>query len=191
MSHVFSVLSCENSGENVQTTKINAPRKARELYINQNFMTIFRVSFGRGEEKVFLTPWFLILRYRWPTDANIQCIARVRYDDDTVCEYKFTYDQEGNGETKISIASASCPPVNVAAYSIFGIIIATFLLGLIILMVIKVNMFLADKREFAKFEEERQQQTEYKFESPLYKSPVTTFRNPQNDRESQNVFELK
>jgi integrin beta 1 len=125
------------------------------------------------------------------TDAKIQCIARVRYSDDTVCEYKFTYDQEGNSETNILIANASCPPVNVAAYSIVGIIIATFLLGLIILMVIKFNMFMTDKREFAKFEEERQQQTEYKFESPIYKSPVTTFRNPQNDRESQNVFELK
>jgi integrin beta 1 len=115
----------------------------------------------------------------------------VRNNDDTVCEYKFTYDQEGNAETNLHIGSASCPPINVAAYSILGIVIATFLLGLIILMVIKVNISLADKREFAKFEEERKQQTEYKFESPIYKSPVTTFRNPQNDRESQNVFEMK
>lgn len=58
-------------------------------------------------------------------------------------------------------------------------------------MVIKVNIFLADKREFAKFEEERQAQTEYNFQSPIYKSPITQFRNPQSDRESQNAFELK
>lgn len=58
-------------------------------------------------------------------------------------------------------------------------------------MFIKFNMFLADKREFAKFEEERKQQTEYKFESPIYKSPVTTFRNPQSGRESQQSgFEM-
>jgi integrin beta 1 len=119
----------------------------------------------------------------------------VRFDDDTVCEYKFTYDGEGTDATNIAIANAPCPPVNVAAYSIVGIIIATFLLGLIILMVVKVNMTLADKREFAKFEEERKQHTEYICESPIYKSPITTFRNesyPQNGRESQNVFfELK
>jgi hypothetical protein len=152
-------------------------------------MTIFRVS--RGEKgKVFLTLCFLILRYRLDrADANIQCIARVRYDDETVCEYKFTYDQEGD-ETNLSIADAKCPPVNVAAYSIIGIIIATFLLGFIILMVVKVNMYYADKREFAKFEEERLQ-TEYKYESPIYKSPVTIFRNPQSNRESQNAFELQ
>lgn len=114
----------------------------------------------------------------------------MRYDDDTVCEYKFTYELEG-WDTSIRIADASCPPVNVAAYSIIGIIIATFLIGLLILMFIKFNMFLADKREFAKFEEERKQQTEYKFESPIYKSPVTTFRNPQSGRESQQSgFEM-
>lgn len=117
----------------------------------------------------------------------------MRYDDDTVCEYKFTYELEERTETNIRIADATCPPVNVAAYGIVGIIIATFLLGLIILMFIKVNIFLAEKREFAKFEEERQAQTEYKFESPIYKSPVTTFRNPQSDsqRNSEIAFELK
>lgn len=59
-------------------------------------------------------------------------------------------------------------------------------------MIIKVNMFLADKREFAKFEEERKAQTEYKFESPIYKSPITVFRNPQSDeqRRSQGAFEM-
>lgn len=112
----------------------------------------------------------------------------MRYDDDTVCEYKFTYVVEEDAETNILIADASCPPVNVAAYSIIGVVIATFLLGFIILMVIKVNMYLADKREFAKFEEEQKAQTEYKFESPIYKSPITEFRNPQSDRESQNTF---
>lgn len=113
----------------------------------------------------------------------------MRYNEDTVCEYKFTYQLE-SGETNIHIADATCPPVNVAAYSIIGVIIATFLLGLIILMAIKVNIFLAEKREFARFEEDRKE-TEYKFVSPIYKSPITTFRNPQNDRESQNAFELK
>ena len=126
-----------------------------------------------------------------PTDAEIQCIARVRYDDDTVCEYKFTYELDGDYGTNINIADAACPPVNVAAYSIIGVIIATFLLGFIILMVIKVNMILADKREFAKFEEERLGATEYQFESPIYKSPISKFRNPQKEQEHQNVFEMK
>lgn len=124
------------------------------------------------------------------SDAKIICIARIRYDDDTVCEYKFTYDLDEKLETNIRIEDTTCPPVNVAAYSIIAVIIATFLIGFLILMIIKFNMYLADKREFAKFEEEQKNQTLYKFESPIYKSPVTTFRNPQNAQNSPNVFEL-
>lgn len=125
------------------------------------------------------------------SDANIICIARARYDDDTVCEYKFTYDLNEKLETMIRIEDTKCPPVNVAAYSIIGIIIATFLIGLLILLIIKMNIYLADKREFAKFEEERANQTQYKFESPIYKSPVTTFRNPQSPDNSRISFEMK
>lgn len=124
------------------------------------------------------------------TDAKIICMARVRYDDDTVCEYKFTYDLDDNLDTNIRIEDATCPPVNIAAYSIIGIIIGTFLLGLLILMFIKFNIYIADKREFAKFEEEQQKHTQYKFESPLYKSPITKFRNPQSTENSPNVFEI-
>ncbi|KAG5683512.1 hypothetical protein PVAND_012786 [Polypedilum vanderplanki] len=124
------------------------------------------------------------------SDADILCIARVRYDDDTVCEYKFTYELDEKSETNLRIENTDCPPVNVAAYSIIGIIVATFLIGFLILMVIKCNMYIAEKREFAAFEKERDQQTEYKYESPLYKSPVTTFRNPQSTSQS-NAFEMK
>lgn len=113
----------------------------------------------------------------------------MRYDEDTVCEYKFTYELDESSDTNIRIATTSCPPANVAAYSIIGIIISTFLIGFIVLMIYKVNIFLADKREFAKFEEDRAQ-TEYKFESPLYRSPVTTFQNPQNERLSKSDFEM-
>lgn len=75
-----------------------------------------------------------------------------------------------------------------AAYSIIGIIIITFLLGLLVLLIVKFNIYIADKREYARFEEEQMKQTEYKFESPIYKSPVTEFRNPQRD--NVNDFEL-
>jgi len=125
-------------------------------------------------------------------DAPIQCIARVRYDEDTICEYKFTYDSEENGETDIIIGETTCPPVNVAAYGIIGIIILTFLIGLIIILAVKINIYIADKREFAKFEEERKMQNVTN-ENPIYKSPVSIFYNPQitTSEESQNVFELK
>jgi protocadherin alpha len=79
--------------------------------------------------------------------------------------------------------------VNYAAYGLGAVVISTFLLGMIILCVIKINIMIADKREYAKFEEERKQ-TEYMInESPLYKSPVTKFENPY--RFDPDAFELK
>lgn len=126
------------------------------------------------------------------TDANIICIARVRYDEDTVCEYKFTYDLDENGETNIRIEDTSCPPTNVAAISIIAVIIATFLIGFLILLICKCQMYFADKREFAKFEEERKKYLQAANENPLYKSPITTFRNPHSpDIVKTNAFELK
>jgi integrin beta 1 len=115
----------------------------------------------------------------------------VRYDDDNVCEYRYTYELGEKLETNIRIEDATCPPVNVAAYSIGGIIVGTFLIGLVGLMVFKCRIYYADKREFAEFEKERKQETEYKYESPLYKSPVTTFKNPQSSSNNPNVFEMK
>lgn len=126
-----------------------------------------------------------------PTDANIICIARVNYDED-VCEYKFTYDLDENRQTKLRIENSKCPPLGVAKISIIAIILGTFLIGLLILLIVRCNMYIADKREYAKFEEERQKHTLYLNESPLYKSPITHFRNPNSpDKAPPNVFELK
>lgn len=64
-------------------------------------------------------------------------------------------------------------------------------------------MHLADKREYAKFEQEKLK-TSYKYESPIYKSPITEVRNPLlesrpntfieahcDDCRPTSVFELK
>lgn len=115
----------------------------------------------------------------------------MRYDEETVCEYKFTYDQDENDETNIRIEDQSCPGVNVAAFGIVGVILATFLIGLILLLIFKCNIYLADRREFAKFQEEQDKQTKYLNENPFYKSPITTFKNPNSpDLAPPNVFEL-
>lgn len=125
-----------------------------------------------------------------PSDDDIGCIARVRYDDDTPCEYKFTYNLNDDGESFLSIEDATCPPFNYAGFAIGSIVIATLIVGLVIIMFIKCSMYLSDKREYARFEESRQQ-TEYRFESPIYKSPITEFKNPQLENRPTSVFELQ
>lgn len=37
---------------------------------------------------------------------------------------------------------------------------------------------ISDRREFARFDQERREQTMYRFESPIYKSPVTSYEVP-------------
>lgn len=116
----------------------------------------------------------------------------MKYEND-ICEYRFAYESDAKHQTHLRIENTSCPPINAATlalYSGLGIILATFLLGMIFLVIFKVNILLADKREFAKFEEEREKHTEYKFESPLYKSPVTTFTVPNHDN-GRHSFEMK
>lgn len=125
------------------------------------------------------------------SDADITCISRVRYDEDTVCEYKFTYNLDDNGETFLQIADDACPPPHYAAYAIGTVVLATLLIGIAIIMFVKCNMYLADKREYAKFEEERKKQTEYQFESPIYRSPITRVNNPQLENRPTSAFELQ
>lgn len=182
-SLAFNASSTESlNNESAPTTKINA--RKMETCINQCFTMISRVSRLRLLMSANVT--FSLTQ----TDANIQCIARVRYDDKTVCEYKFTYELEEDNEVNIRIAVTTCPPTNYALVSIFSIILFTFFIGLIFILIYKVKIHLADKREFAKFEEDKGQ-TKYDFDSPLYKSPISKFENPQIERLSQNVFELK
>jgi hypothetical protein len=116
----------------------------------------------------------------------------VNYDEDTVCEYKFTYELDENRDTNLRIENKTCPPTNIAAISIIGVIIATFLIGLLVILLVKCNMYLADKREYAKFEKERLEHTQYLNQSPLYKSPISIYKNPNSpDKAPPNVFELK
>lgn len=121
------------------------------------------------------------------SDSNIKCITRIKHKDST-CEYKFSYAID-QSETHLRIEDVVCPPVNVAQYSVIAIVIATFLIGLIFLGIYKIKITMADKREYARFEEERDKMTEYRYESPIYKSPVSKFENPMN--KNQNIFEMK
>lgn len=65
-----------------------------------------------------------------------------------------------------------------AAYSFFAIILFTFLAGIAVLLLVKCNIMISDRREFARFDQERREQTMYRFESPIYKSPVTSYEVP-------------
>lgn len=102
MSRACSASSAKSSSASAPTTKTNARRRA-ERCINQSFTTISRVCRRRFYMRRLIQRFSLT-----QADANIQCIARVRYDDDTVCEYKFTYELGEVSETSSMNTSKYC-----------------------------------------------------------------------------------
>lgn len=156
------------------------------LNMTRNFMMISRVSLGRRrmDKRGKLTNLI--------SEQPIQCIARVKHHDAT-CEYRFSYEtsSDSNINTRLKIQDTTCPPISAATYGLYGlgiIAIATFLLGLIFIIIFKVNIILADRREYAKFQEE-QKQTQYALQmSPLYKSPISEYKNPFSF-ENENIYE--
>jgi len=113
----------------------------------------------------------------YSTDAPIKCIVRTVDSDGIKCEHQFTYIVDNLSQSYLRIQVNPCKPINVALLS--GMIfLVTFFAGLAALIVYKCWTNFIDRKEYAKFEEERAVFTEYKYESPIYKSPVTTFINP-------------
>lgn len=77
----------------------------------------------------------------------------------------------------LKILDNRCTPVNFAGITL-TIVAATFLIGCLIILLVKVHNIVQDKREFARFDEERKNMTTYNFESPIYNSPIRKYELP-------------
>lgn len=118
-----------------------------------------------------------------------QCVLRVSDDDGVVCEHRFSYQVESTGDgatqrSSLRVKLQPCKrPLNAATVGL-GIVVATFLLGILVLMVFKGVTTIHDRREFARFEKELQT-TEYALNtSPLYKPATRTYEVPEKVRHS-------
>lgn len=109
--------------------------------------------------------------------SNISCIVRINDEEGRPCEHRFTYKVDAQQQSYLKVFINSCQYINVGATGAI-IVVATFLLGCFILVAIKTWNSVQDKREFARFETERQNQTTYQFESPLYNSPNRRYEVP-------------
>lgn len=111
------------------------------------------------------------------SDSPIQCMLRITAKDGQLCDHHFTYNIDENAVNRLTILDHKCTVVN-AGFAFGMIMLGTFLLGCLVIMVIKVKHTVEDKREFAKFEEEQKEMTKYEFESPIYNSPVRRYEMP-------------
>ncbi|RWS27736.1 integrin beta-PS-like protein, partial [Leptotrombidium deliense] len=106
--------------------------------------------------------------------------------DDDGCKAEFAYrlEEDDVDEKKIKFIFAKAPrekdcPVIVNMFLVvIGLILFIVLLGLLLLLLWKICVIIHDRREFAKFEKERQNAKWDTGENPIYKQATSTFRNP-------------
>ncbi|KAK7108922.1 integrin beta-PS-like isoform X2 [Littorina saxatilis] len=106
-------------------------------------------------------------------------IRKCQFKDDDDCLFSFTYQYMPNGEVDIVVQrTKSCPEsVNVLAI-VGGVVGGIVAVGLALLLIWKLLTFIHDRREFAKFENERQHAKWDTGGNPIYKQATSTFTNP-------------
>ncbi|KAM7387323.1 hypothetical protein PAMA_009783 [Pampus argenteus] len=100
------------------------------------------------------------------------------YRDENNCVVRFQYYEDNSGKSILSVVKEpECPEgpdVLVVLMSVTG---AILLLGLVGLLIWKLLITIHDRREFAKFEEERAKAKWDTANNPLYKGATSTFTN--------------
>lgn len=112
------------------------------------------------------------------SDSKIQCLIRFTSNEGVQCDKKFTYLINEQTESFLRILTSECKK-GLSVGSVFAItIITTLVLGILLIMLIKLVNYTRDKREFARFEEEKNKLTNYSTQSPIYNSPIRSYQMP-------------
>ncbi|KAK8731943.1 hypothetical protein OTU49_007346, partial [Cherax quadricarinatus] len=107
------------------------------------------------------------------------------FEDEEGCYFNFTYryvdSSSSTDSPKYEIfvqKERQCPEPPPVLGIVFGLIAAIVAIGLLTLLIWKLLTTIHDRREYAKFEQERKAAQWETAENPLYKSAETTFKNP-------------
>lgn len=100
------------------------------------------------------------------------------YDEDD-CRFAYVYAYDEMGKVVVRAQEKrECPPQIYVLGIVLGVIGAIVLIGLAVLLLWKLLTTIHDRREFAKFENERQMAKWDTGENPIYKQATSTFKNP-------------
>ncbi|KAL7377662.1 hypothetical protein ABVT39_002804 [Epinephelus coioides] len=100
------------------------------------------------------------------------------YKDENDCVVHFQYYENENGKSILSVErEPECPKGPDTLVVLLSVAGAILLLGLIGLLIWKLLITIHDRREFAKFEEERANAKWDTANNPLYKGATSTFTN--------------
>ncbi|XP_059617120.1 integrin beta-nu [Phlebotomus argentipes] len=127
-----------------------------------------------------------------PPDNEIKCVVHTKEpsNPEITCRHEFIYENTIKGDTFLKILHRNCKPVNTAFISLM-LVIATIVIGLVLILAVKLHHHMQDKREWAKFEEEKKN-TQYHELNQIYKTPITQFEVPEQYRQSlpEPTFEV-
>lgn len=126
--------------------------------------------------RVTVTPLNLIRTKNHIFSDSLNCTFRFS-DEKNVCDYRFSYELANNRETLLKVQNLQCKEINLIAAG-FTIAASIIIGGLLMLFCYRCKIMYDDRKMFAKFEKEREQETKYQMESPLYKSPISNFKVP-------------
>ncbi|XP_032222767.2 integrin beta-1-A isoform X2 [Nematostella vectensis] len=101
------------------------------------------------------------------------------FEDQDDCFFTFAYRENENQELVIYVQKErDCPEEAEALAVILGVVGGVLGVGLALLLIWKLLATIQDRREFAKFEKERQNAKWDTGENPIFKQATTTFQNP-------------
>ncbi|CAJ0578916.1 unnamed protein product, partial [Mesorhabditis spiculigera] len=98
--------------------------------------------------------------------------------DDCTFYFLYVFDETADSAKVWVKRRKDCPPPVPVLAIVLGVIAGIVILGIILLVLWKVLTVLHDRREYAKFNQERLMAKWDTNENPIYKQATTTFKNP-------------
>ncbi|XP_028290114.1 integrin beta-1-like isoform X1 [Gouania willdenowi] len=122
-----------------------------------------------------------------PNDASYP-VMHCKERDANDCWFYYTFAINNNTEKEVHVVDAlDCPAGPDIVPIIAGVVVGIVLIGLALLLIWKLLMIIQDRREFAKFEKEKQNAKWDTQENPIYKSPINQFQNPSYGRKGTEL----
>uniref|UniRef100_UPI00358E51B5 integrin beta-6-like isoform X3 n=1 Tax=Myxine glutinosa TaxID=7769 RepID=UPI00358E51B5 len=116
----------------------------------------------------------------------VKHLSELPHNDISLCTYmnsegclvNFTYGSDDSGAIFLSALKGSdCPKSQAVMPIVVGLVVGVVVIGLVVLLLWKMLVTFHDRREFAKFEEDRSRARWGMSTNPLYRPTTSTFRN--------------
>ncbi|XP_017784338.1 PREDICTED: integrin beta-PS-like [Nicrophorus vespilloides] len=110
-------------------------------------------------------------------DSDFRKVCKLPIEQNCVMVFSYFYNDDKDISVDAESKMRCSKPIDILAL-VFGVILSTIIVGILTLVIWKLCTTIHDRREYAKFENERKQANWNRNDNPLFKTPVTRFENP-------------